>query len=539
MWFRWRRRRSRADTGSREQRFFHFLLDTLLLLIQHGGMTCRHCGNESDGIELRQQANYWRAQHARAVEREAFWKEKALQLEAVVRRQEQLIEEQAGQIEALKAQVALLQRQVFGRKSEKKKSSHAREDKEDVEGSSRAHDALPEERRKRGQQPGAKGHGRKRRENLPTEEVLHDLPQSEQCCSICGKAFLELPGTEDAEEVDWEVRVLRRIHRRKRYLPDCDCQAHPGIVTAPAPPKLIPKGMFSVGFWVHLLLEKFLFQRPLHRIRQVLALEGLSVSSGTLTGGLKRIGELLQPLYAALLEKSREADHWHMDETRWMVFVELAGKIGHKWWLWVIVTRQTCAYILDPSRSSKVPKDHLGKDAKGILSVDRYSAYKSYEGIAAGVRIAFCWTHVKRDFDRIEKGYKKLRPWAEAWLRRIGKLYRLNDKRLEVKSKLKAFDQANQALREFHAAMAEERDRELADAAIHDAQRKALTSMRNHWEGLSIFLDNPDVPMDNNEAERRLRNPVIGDSLYPPFSSARDSKGLLVEIFPTWAPLAA
>jgi len=61
-------------------------------------------------------------------------------------------------------------------------------------------------------------------------------------------------------------------------------------VTAPVPAKLIPKGLFSTGFWVQLLLEKFLFQRPLYRIRQRLALDGLSVSQGTLTGGLQRIG---------------------------------------------------------------------------------------------------------------------------------------------------------------------------------------------------------------------------------------------------------
>lgn len=96
--------------------------------------------------------------------------------------------------------------------------------------------------------------------------------------------------------------------------------------------------MFSTGFWGHILLEKFLFQRPLYRIRQVLALEGLPVSQGTLTGGLKRIAGVLQTLYVHILERNRCARHWHMDETRWMVFAELDGKVGHRWWLRVSVT---------------------------------------------------------------------------------------------------------------------------------------------------------------------------------------------------------
>ena len=82
----------------------------------------------------------------------------------------------------------------------------------------------------------------------------------------------------------------------------------------------------------------FLFQRPLHRWRQRLALEGLSVSQGTLTGGLQRLGELPQPLYTRILEHRRQADHGQMDETQWLVFAESAGKKGFPWWLWVVLT---------------------------------------------------------------------------------------------------------------------------------------------------------------------------------------------------------
>lgn len=464
--------------------------------------------------ELRQQAHYWRAQHARVVEREALLKERVLHLEEIVRRQEKLIKEQAAKIEALEAQVVLLQKLVFGNKSEKTKYTTLEEgDENEKEQESKETDGG--EKRPRGQQPGTKGHGRKRRENLPAEEVPHDLPPSQRRCAICRKVFRELPETEDSDEIEWEVRLYRKVHKRKRYVPDCDCQDTPGIITAPVPPKLIPKGMFSVGFWVNLMMEKFLFQRPLHRVRQVLSLEGLQVSQGTLTGGLKRIGELIQPLYAAILERSRQATHWHMDETRWMVFAELAGKVGHKWWLWVVVTKETCAFILDPSRSSKIPKEHLGKEAEGVLNVDRYSAYKSYESLGEHVRLSFCWSHVRRDFERIEKGYKKLREWAQGWETLINDLFMLNKERLAVRSKTSAFRKRDRTLRSTLATMKELMESELSDpSSLHDAQRKVMKSLRNHWDGLTIFVDNPDIPMDNNEAERSLRNAVVGRKNY-------------------------
>ncbi len=69
-------------------------------------------------IEFRQQAHYWRAQHARAIEREAAWKQKAQPLEQVVRRQQAQIAELTGVLEAAKARIAWLEKQVFGRKSE-------------------------------------------------------------------------------------------------------------------------------------------------------------------------------------------------------------------------------------------------------------------------------------------------------------------------------------------------------------------------------------------------------------------------------------
>ena len=294
-------------------------------------------------IELRQQAHYWRAQHARATEREAVWKDKAVRLERVVREQSARIAELTQQLETDRARVAWLEQQVFGRKSEQTRD----EDPAVPEGEGQvpeAPQASVEERRRRGQQPGTKGYGRKRRDHLPTEEVVHALPEEQRRCPVCGKPFLVFPGTEDSEVIDWQVRIFRRIHQRTRYRPTCDCQAVPGIVTAPGPAKRIPKGMFSIGFWVRLLLEKFLFQRPLYRVRKVLALEGLPVSQGTLTGGLRRIGELLQPVYTRILERSRTATHWKMEETRWMVFEEVEGKEGYRWWLWVAITEDTVVY---------------------------------------------------------------------------------------------------------------------------------------------------------------------------------------------------
>jgi transposase len=465
---------------------------------------------------LRREAHYWQAMHARVCERERFWKEKAEQLDATVRQQAAEIIKINEEKENLKARVLWLQQQLFGRKSQKGKPEpepSAPDDPEADPSPSGSPDDHPEKKRKRGKRPGTKGYGRKRYEELFTVEIIHDLPEGEKQCPCCGRAFLEFPGTEDSQEIHWEVHLVRRIHRRKRYLPTCSCDTLPGIVTAPCPPKLIPKGLFSIGFWVRLLLEKFLFQRPLFRIRKTLELEGLFVSQGTLTGGLTRLGELLQPLYTKILERSRAAKHWHMDETRWMVFVEVAGKVGHRWWLWVVITEDTCAYLLDPSRSADVPRNHLGEDAEGIINADRYSAYKVLEK-EGHFRIAFCWFHVRQDFVRIHNEYRRLRAWAEGWLKRINDLFERNDRRLQFPQSSEQFRHEDLELRKALEQMLETCKSELADAKLHRAAKKALVSLQNHWGGLTLFVDHPEIPMDNNESERRLRNPVVGRKNY-------------------------
>ncbi|MEE9295707.1 MAG: Druantia anti-phage system protein DruA [Phycisphaerae bacterium] len=377
--------------------------------------------------ELRQQAHYWQAQHARAVEREAAWKDKAQQLEQVVRRQQARIAELTGELEAAKARIAWLEKQVFGRKSEQCPEPGQPDPTPAIDGNADAADGPQpgnEPPRKRGKQPGAKGYGRKRRDDLPAEETVHDLPEDQKQCPRCGKPFDGFPKTEDSEQIEWEVVLYRRIHKRSQYLPTCDCRAVPGIVAAPCPPKLIRRGMFATSFWVRLLMEKFLFQRPLHRVRKVLALEGLWVSQGTLTGGLQRIGELLQPVYTRILERSRTANHWKMDETRWLVFEETEGKDGYRWWLWVVITDDTVVFLLEPTRSAQVPRDHLGEDPEGIINADRYSVYKA---LGLKILVAFCWSHVRRDFVRVRDGYRRLRRWGEAWVTRINELFTLNE----------------------------------------------------------------------------------------------------------------
>ena len=79
----------------------------------------------------------------------------------------------------------------------------------------------------------------------------------------------------------------------------------------------------------------------------------------------------------------------------------------------------TVVYLLDASRSHAVPEGHYRAESRGVLVVDRYAAYKAMSWVKDGVIfLAFCWSHVRRDFIRVGKGWPELKTWALEWLRR-------------------------------------------------------------------------------------------------------------------------
>jgi transposase len=320
--------------------------------------------------------------------------------------------------------------------------------------------------------------------------------------------------TEDSEQVEIEVRAYRRRIRRRRYQRTCSCSDGPRTVTAPPAPKLIPKGLLGVSVWVEILLDKYASYRPTERLLGQWQLLDFAVAAGTVTGGLQRLEPLFTPLYEAVLARNAQTPFAHGDETRWSVFIEQEGKCGYRWWLWVVVSEDTVAFRLDPSRSHTVPESHFAADASLVFMVDRYAAYKAMAQVQAGtIILAFCWAHVRRDFVKVGKGWEERKPWALAWLQRIRELYHQQRQRLTAADRA-TFQAADAAVRQPVAAMQAQAVTELADPHVRQPCRKVLESLQEHWSGLTRFVEDLRIPLDNNVAERHNRGPAVARKNY-------------------------
>src|SRR6267143_2760112 len=411
---------------------------------------------KQDYIELKWEANYWRAQHARLVEREAALK---------------------GDVEALQSTIRDLTQRLYGAKSEQSACP-------DRPGASTL--ANP---RKRGQQPGSTGHGRSDRTALPVVTEVHDLSEAAQHCPACGKAFAPFPGAESSDVIEIQVQAHMRRIQRPRYHKTCQCPQVPGIVTAPPAPRVIPKSSLGVSVWTMILLDKYLYGRPTHRLCKELQHHGVPLAAGTLTDGLQRIAGLLKPLMPLLYERQMTEKLFHGDETRWEVFEEVEGKTGHRWYLWVMRSVSVVYYRMAPGRGADVPKGHCAKLRKDLLNVvlvcDRYSAYKSLALECDELRLAFCWAHVRRDFLKAARSWPELESWMFTWVDDIRELYHLNATRLQAWDERLPLDQQSSAFEESQCALGTKLRQMQERCEAH--LRKPVVGRKNYYGSGSVW----------------------------------------------------
>lgn len=172
-------------------------------------------------------------------------------------------QELCGEIEELTARLKLELKKRFGASSEHAKApqSVATPDggqEEPVAAETTTPPEMPVPN-PRGGQYGHPGHGRNMAPAaLLREERNHDIPEAEKRCPECGKPYEEAGFTEDSEEIDVRIQVVVVHHKRKVYCPTCSCPTDADLIIAPVPPKLIPKGKFSVQTWTKFLLDKYL-----------------------------------------------------------------------------------------------------------------------------------------------------------------------------------------------------------------------------------------------------------------------------------------
>ncbi len=358
-----------------------------------------------------------------------------------------------------------------------------------------------------------KGHGPREQPHLPVVDKVIELAETEKKCSVCDGELGEMAGQYEESEVVTVVKrsfVIER-HLRKKYC--CRCNAN--VVTAPAATKLQPGGRYSVEFATEVAISKYLDHMPLERQVRMMRREGLDIDSQTLWDQLNVLARHLNPVYDALGEKVLESPVIHADETRWPLMGSMKKSAGT---VWGVSSPDIAYYRMLPTKSTEDGQKVLGTYS-GIAVVDGYAVYEVLaragpDGYAARAgpqfRLAHCWAHVKRKFDEASEHYPQA---CSEVLRLIGELY-------EVEREVPGPFPGDEKAQKLRLRLRKQRSQRILKAIRQwgESQRglprsdfgKAVRYMLERWETLTLFAENPLVWLDNNHAERALREPVVG-----------------------------
>ena len=426
--------------------------------------------------------------------------EKAAQLQE----RDSTIERLTIEKEHLTHEIAILRRHRFGKRSEaggRNPQQSLLDDlvEEDIAAIESELDKLKEPRPKE-QRP-----SQPRRQPLPAQlprtEIRHD-PDSTTCG--CGCALTRI-GEDVSEKLDYEPGTFSvERHIRSKWA----CKQCEAVVQAPVAPHIIDKGIPTTNLLAQVLISKYADHLPLYRQEQIYARAGVELSRSTLADWVGRCGVELTPLVDRLRSCLLGHAVLHGDETP-VPMLSPGKKKTHRAYIWAYATPHAAAiqgvvYDFQPTRSGQACRDFLA-DWQGKLVCDDYQGYKA--GFAQGITEIGCWGHARRKF--FELTVHGDSPIGDQALETIGLLY-------EVEREIA--DKPPDERRRIRQAKSRPIVEKLREWLIHQRAEltngtrtaKAIDYSLKRWEALARYLDDGEVPIDNNWIENQVRPWALG-----------------------------
>jgi len=343
--------------------------------------------------------------------------------------------------------------------------------------------------------------------NLLRREIHHE-PENTTC--RCGCALKRI-GEDVAEKLDYQpgVFTVERHVRGKWVCAQCET-----LVQAPVPPHVIDKGIPTTGLLAQVLVAKYVDHLPLYRQESIFGRAGHPIARSTLAQWVGSCGAQLQPLVDALKDELLTHAVLHADETPVAMLEPGHGKT-HRAYLWSYCTTgfnpmRAVVFDFAESRAGQHARNFLGVEAdrwRGTLVCDDFSGYKAM--FELGITEAGCLAHARRKFHELWVNHRSA--VGEEALKFFVLLY-------EIEREVQSLDpDERRRIRQLKAKPIAEL---MLDWLIAKRQRvpdgsataKAIDYSLNRWAALTRFIDNGDLPCDNNWVENQIRPIALGRS---------------------------
>ena len=366
------------------------------------------------------------------------------------------------------------------------------------------------------QQPKKKKQAGKREADLaglPVRRIDHYLSEKELAAEFGEKGWKQLP---DAISRCYRF-VPAKVEVEEHHVGVYSSKTDDRMVKAPHPKKLLPGSLVSPSLAAAVLNGKYLNAVPLYRLEKEFERYGLAITRQNMANWVIRLGEsCFGPLYDYLHTLLYRYPVIQADETP--VLVNKDGRpAGSKSWMWVYRSgclyqkEQVILYEYQKTRNASHPRKFL-KDYNGICVTDGYQVYHTLEKEKEDLKIAGCWVHCRRKFEEaLEVIPKELRKQSvlDLLMNQIRAIYR-------EEGKLSGFS-ADERVEKRQLVVKPLVDAFFAYVKQNSGRvpksgkaREAFTYALNQEPYLRVFLENGNVPMDNNASERAIRGFCIG-----------------------------
>jgi transposase len=377
---------------------------------------------------------------------------------------------------------------------------------------------IPAYRRKK-----RKGKRQEFYEGLPTEQIVHEIPEDERVCPECGGP-LHACGHEvlrrEVEVIPAQIRAVEHVQTVygcrvcERNAED----APPPMVKATVPAPVIPgSGIASPSLLAFILCNKYVLALPLYRQEQELMRIGIHISRQTMANWMIFAAKRwLSPIYGLLKTEILSCDTLHSDDTSLQVVREDGRAASQISYMWMYHTgraspKQVALFDYKQTRESRHPQEFL-EGFQGFLHVDAYAGYKKLENV--GVTLVECWAHVRRKFDEALTALKKderKNATANTGLEYCDKLFELERKFDEEKigyeeRKKRRIIESKPVAEAFFAWV----DSLLPYSVPKSKFGIALVYAANQQKWLMNFLLDGRLELSNNRAERTIRPFTVG-----------------------------
>ncbi len=340
------------------------------------------------------------------------------------------------------------------------------------------------QKRKPGGQPGHAGKTRKGFGRIDRYEILRP-----QVCLKCGSAeFAAEPVAVQVQQVAQLVERPIEIVEYQRQ--SCQCSHCPEVQIAAWPESIVPGQDLGVSLQALLVWLGNYGHLPYEKQQELLwELADIDIGVGTLQTTNTRVYKAVEPSVSQLREWVQQQPHVHVDETPWPV-------LGVKEWLWVSASEKFCLFHAGDTRSRAELEQQLGQHFDGVISSDDFSVYNGYPALAQQK----CLAHLRRHFKKVVKlGHGNNPVLGQAFLDLIDEAFKQHRQwrytQDETVYRRWAIEFKSRVSHNLHQWM---------NKAGYEAG-KLLRSLRDKAEQWWYFLDHPEVPPDNNQAERSLR----------------------------------